>query len=108
MRNDKDQDLDRILKEWATAHAPKERDVESLEQQLLSRLLQRQPVDISPLISTEPVGHWRWRNVAILTATMAATVLVSLAVHKIVVRAPHDGAITATDAYPFAPALLTS
>jgi hypothetical protein len=45
--------------------------------------------------------------VALLTATAAALVLVSLAVHKIVVRDPLDRAIVGTDADLFAPALLS-
>ena len=107
MRNDKDQDLDRILKEWASSHEPEKRDIESLEQRLLSRLLDQQPVGISRFATRETGSHGRWRNVAVLTAAAAALVFVSLAIHKIAVRESLDMANAGSGTEPFAPALLT-
>src|SRR4051812_4439344 len=107
MRNDKDQDLDRSLQEWASTHAPKQRDIDSIEQRILTRLLDKQSIDISPLATREMGSHPR-RHVAILTAAAAALVFVSFVVHKIAVRDPLDRAIVATDSTPFAPALLTT
>lgn len=96
-----------MLLEWASINAPGERDIQSLQQRLYSRLLEKKPVDISSLRPTEPVSRWRWRNVSIPIAAAAALVFVSLAVHKVAVRDPLDRAIVGTGVEPFAPALLT-
>ncbi len=107
MTNIKDQDLDRILKEWASAHAFDGRDREALEQRILSQFRENHPIDTSRPTTREFGGRWRLRSVAVLTATAAALALVTLVVHKIVVRDQLDLAIVGTDAEPFTPALLS-
>ena len=87
MTNVKDQDLDRILQEWASTHASDKRDLEVLEQRIL-RQFPRKPAQLMFHLFQQGkravigVGV----GVGCFTATAAALVLVSLAVHKLVVR----------------------